>query len=243
MNHKKMRERGFTLVETIITLVIVAIMATMLFTYSGTNFTASVNPIQWVESANSIHQIMERITADYQGYPRWKPNTAYATTDRVTPIKRNGYFYQPIAGCTSGAAEPSPWTTVNNTTSTDTPASGGGNSCTWRLIYQLVTNPYPNPIMPLDVLRRKIAGLAAVGAALPIYGGREGPQPVYYNNYSTVTVPPTAMQYIIIENRYISPSTSWDTEIAPPGTAPKYLKVTIQAVTSSKEKLTAIFTE
>jgi prepilin-type N-terminal cleavage/methylation domain-containing protein len=46
MNHKKMRESGFTLLEIIITMVIVAIMATMLFTYSGSkSFTGSVDPI------------------------------------------------------------------------------------------------------------------------------------------------------------------------------------------------------
>jgi prepilin-type N-terminal cleavage/methylation domain-containing protein len=223
MNHKKMRERGFTLLESIITLVIVAITATMIFTYSTSkSFTDSATPIEWVKSANNIHQIMERITADYQGYPRWKPNTSYTTGSRSTPIKRNGYFYQPIANCTSGATEPSAWNTANGSDSSE-----GGTGCTWRLTHQLVrTNPYPNPIMPLVDLRQKIAGNVANSSG-------EG-NTVYYNGNAA-----TGMQYTIVNNRYIDPATSWDTASA---SATGYLKVTIQTA-NSNEKLTAIFTE
>jgi prepilin-type N-terminal cleavage/methylation domain-containing protein len=223
MNHRKMRERGFTLLEIIVTLVIVSIMSVMLITYSRSkSFTGSVTPVQRVQTANSIHQIMEMITADYHGYPRWKPNTSYTTSSRVTPLNRNGYFYQPTANCTSGAAEPSTWNTTNGSNSSE-----GGTGCTWRLTYQLViTNPYPNPILSLASLRQKIAGNVANSSG-------EG-NTVYYNNVSA-----TGMQYRIVNNRYINPATSWDTAS---GSATSYLKVTIQ-LASGGEQLTAIFTE
>lgn len=223
MNHNKKRERGFSLLEIIITLVIVAIVASMYFTFSTSkSFTGSVNPVQSVQYANNIHQIMERITADYEGYPRWKPNTPYTTASRVVPLKRNGYFYQPTANCTSGAAEPSTWNTTNGSNSSE-----GGTGCTWRLTYQLVvTNPYPNPILSLVTLRQKIAGNIANSSG-------EG-NTVYYNGSSA-----TGMQYRIVNNRYVDPATSWDTAS---GSPTSYLKVTVQSA-SGGERLTAIFTE
>lgn len=228
MNCRRTREQGFTLLEIIVTLVIVSIMAVMLFTYSGSkSFTGSVTPVQRVQTANTIHLIMEMITADYQGYPRWKSGIPYTTGSRVTHIKRNGFFYQPVANCTSGAAEPSAWNTTDGSVSSE-----GGVGCTWRLTYQLViANPYPNPILPLAELRRKIAGLAA-GSPVPS-NGREG-QTVYYNN-----TPATGMQYAIVNNRYIDPAASWDTTSA---SATSYLKVTLQSA-GGGEQLTVIFTE
>jgi prepilin-type N-terminal cleavage/methylation domain-containing protein len=223
MNHRKLRERGFSLLEIIVTLVIAAIMASIYFTYSTSkSFTGSVTPVQSVQYASNIHQIMERITADYEGYPRWKPNTPYTTASRVIPLKRNGYFYQPTASCTSGVAEPSTWNTTNGSTSAE-----GGAGCTWRLTYQLVvTNPYPNPILSLATLRQKIAGNVANSSG-------EG-NTVYYNGNSA-----TGMQYRIVNNRYIDPAASWDTASA---SATSYLKVTIQSA-SGGERLTSIFTE
>ncbi|NPU85277.1 MAG: prepilin-type N-terminal cleavage/methylation domain-containing protein [Syntrophaceae bacterium] len=219
MNHDRRREKGFTLVETIISLVIIAVVATMLFTYSASKAnTGSPTAIQWSQSANNIHAIMERITADYQGYPRWKPNTAYILGSRVTPIRRDGYFYQPKTACTSGTAEPSTW----DHTTPISESSDVGTGCTWRPTAGTPANP--NPIMPLVELRERIAGgMANVSG--------EG-QTVYYNND-----PSTGMQYTILNNRYIDPNVSWDTASA---TATGFLKVTIQ--TSGNERLTSIFT-
>ncbi len=220
MNHRKMQERGFTLIEIIVTLVIAAILASLYFTYSTSkSFTGSVTPVQSVQYASNIHQIMERITADYEGYPRWKPNTPYTTASRVVPLKRNGYFYQPTAACTSGAAEPSTWSTTNGSTSAE-----GGSGCTWRVTYSATTPT--NPILSLATLRQKIAGNVANSSG-------EG-NTVYYNGNSA-----TGMQYRIVNNRYIDPASSWDTAS---GSATAYLKVTIQSA-SGGERLTAIFTE
>lgn len=223
MNHRKMREGGFTLLEIIFTLVIVSIMTVMLLTYTrSTSFTGSVTPVQQVQAANSIHQIMEMITADYQGHPRWKPNTSYTTSSRVTPIKRNGYFYQPTANCTSGAAEPSAWNTTNGSDSSE-----GGTGCTWRLTHSTTSPTNPIMLSGLATLRQKVAGGSTVT------GGGETTT-VYYDGASA-----TGMQYKIVNNRYIDPAASWDTASA---SATSYLKVTIQSA-SGGEQLTAIFTE
>lgn len=220
MNRRKRRERGFTLLEIIITLVIAAILASIYFTYSTSkSFTGSVTPVQTVQYANNIHQIMERITADYEGYPRWKPNTVYAAGNRVTPIKRDGYFYRPTAGCTSGAGEPT-WPPAACTGAACTVTDAGGG-CTW-------TRPAgaANLILSLAALRQKVAG------NVPNSSG-EG-NTVYYNGSSA-----TGMQYRIVNNRYIDPATSWDTAS---GAATSYLKVTIQSATGG-ERLTSVFTE
>jgi prepilin-type N-terminal cleavage/methylation domain-containing protein len=227
MNHKKMRERGFTLLEAIVTLVIVAIMATMIFTYSTSkSFTGSATSAQWVQSANSIHQIMERITADYQGYPRWKPNTGYTTSSRVTPISRNGYFYQPIANCTSGPSDPL-WTLPPSATpfsvSVLDSVPAAGTQCTWTAYYS--THASSTYIMSLATQRQKIAGNVANSSG-------EG-NTVYYDGNSA-----TGMQYKIVNNRYIDTATSWDNAVV----SSSYLKVTIQAA-NGNEKLTVIFTE
>jgi prepilin-type N-terminal cleavage/methylation domain-containing protein len=233
MNHRKMRERGFTLLEIIITMVIVAIMATMLFTYSGSkSFTGSVDPIQSVKSANSIHQIMEMITADYQGYPRWKPNTAYTTANTpVTPISRNGYFYKNSGSCVSGASDPS-WLPVTFLTISPYSQTVNDNTCIWTAIENGRTGS--TYIVSLATLRTNIAGGSAAA-----YGGKGAT--VYYKNVTTAPV----MQYKIVDNCYITPSSSWDCANGPSDdiqTPLSCLKVTIQAA-NGNEKLTSVFTE
>lgn len=230
MSHKKLHKGGFTLIETIITLVVVAIMGSMLFTYFGSkSFTNSANPIQWVQSAQSVHQIMEMITADYQGYPRWKPGKAYSTNSKVTPIKRTGYYYvktNPNPNpCTSGMIDPSWSLPSSNNPFTSTVTD---NTCTWTAYYQ--THASSTYIQSLASLRQKIAGNVA-------NSGGEG-NTVYYNGNAS-----TGMQYKIIHNRYIDPGAAsgnpWDDSVA---SSAGYLKVTVQGI-SGNEKLTAVFTE
>lgn len=58
-------EKGFTLIEVIITIVVLAILATMLFTYFGKAFTGSSTPATRLDNALQLQTVMENITDDY----------------------------------------------------------------------------------------------------------------------------------------------------------------------------------
>lgn len=105
---------GFTLVEVIIALVVVAIVAAMMATYFGTSITQSSAPIFRLKAAGNLNQIMEKITTDYNNTPpTWSPNTLYAANTIILPSegKRNGRQYITILGGTSGSTEPTVWPT------------------------------------------------------------------------------------------------------------------------------------
>jgi len=63
---KRMKKNsGFTLIEVIVTLIVAAILGTMLVTFMGNTLTGSVQPLLRVQNANIAGQAMENITADY----------------------------------------------------------------------------------------------------------------------------------------------------------------------------------
>jgi prepilin-type N-terminal cleavage/methylation domain-containing protein len=126
---------GFTLIEVIITLVVVAVAAAMMAVYFGTLYTQSSVPISRLVAAGNLNQIMERITADYNNEPAtWSPGTTYATTNSSlgtalptvilpTEANRNGYRYICTNAGTSGTTEPT-WNNATISGSTVTEPSG-----------------------------------------------------------------------------------------------------------------------
>src|SRR5665647_1243357 len=58
-------DKGFTLIESIITIVAAAILATMVFTYSQTSLTKSAQPLNQSKKAMALQRVMENIFADY----------------------------------------------------------------------------------------------------------------------------------------------------------------------------------
>jgi len=60
-----MNDRGFTLLEIIITLVVAAILGTMLTQYMNTSLKRSAEPITLIQKTFSLNRIMEEMTADY----------------------------------------------------------------------------------------------------------------------------------------------------------------------------------
>ena len=63
---KRMNKNGgFTLIEVIVTLIVAAILGTILVTFMGTTMTGSVQPLLRVQNANTAGQIMENIITDY----------------------------------------------------------------------------------------------------------------------------------------------------------------------------------
>jgi prepilin-type N-terminal cleavage/methylation domain-containing protein len=115
-------ERGFTLIEIIVTLTITAVLATMIYTYFGEAFLQSVTPITRLKNAAALQRVMENITADCNVYPKWRSGaTYYANTSYVIPTNFNGFYYQCTVGGTSGTSEPTwplgnaPYTEITGT--------------------------------------------------------------------------------------------------------------------------------
>jgi prepilin-type N-terminal cleavage/methylation domain-containing protein len=120
----KIRQIGFTLIEVIITLVVLAILAAMMVPYFGASFIQSGTPVSRLNTSMSINIIMEKITAQFSQYAHWRPNTVYASGTIILPTtpNRNGYKYSTNAGGTSGATEPGsshPWPQTIGGTVTD----------------------------------------------------------------------------------------------------------------------------
>jgi prepilin-type N-terminal cleavage/methylation domain-containing protein len=98
--------RGFTLIEVIVTLVIVAIMGTMIYVYLGKGFLETVTPAVQMQKYTDLHRAMENIRAAYHRYPKWRSGTVYAAGAMVIPTNPNGRYYTCTTGGTSGATEP-----------------------------------------------------------------------------------------------------------------------------------------
>jgi prepilin-type N-terminal cleavage/methylation domain-containing protein len=216
---------GFTLIEVIITLVVVAIVAAMMTAYFGTGITQSSIPIFRLSAAGKLNRIMEKITAEYDQIPRWSPATAYtnitspASIVIPTPSRRQDpYGYQyicTVAGTSAampptGLGEPS-WPvpgitagcTNNPPTYTGCTVTDGivGSSVTWQL----------HAVAPLLLdLHNKIGVTEA-------------------QDY-TVTFGVDSISYRVIQSRFIKfVGTAPNFSEAPvvPGDPNDYLKVTI----------------
>lgn len=123
----KNRQAGFTLIEYIVALVIVAIVAAMLYSFFGTSLTQSGFPILRLQKASKLSNVMENIAADYNRLNainlryKWLASTAYHLDFVVTPnaeSKKNGHYYKCSGAGTSGTSEPT-WPTGTGATVTD----------------------------------------------------------------------------------------------------------------------------
>lgn len=70
INQKNAHQKGFTLIEVIITIIIVALAGTVIFTYLGNVLTRSHEPIALVRDLAEAKEDMEELVADYQRYFR-----------------------------------------------------------------------------------------------------------------------------------------------------------------------------
>jgi prepilin-type N-terminal cleavage/methylation domain-containing protein len=62
----KHNERGFTLLEIIVTLIVAAILGAMFVQFMGTSLTQSANVVVSTHGQQQLNQVMENITADYK---------------------------------------------------------------------------------------------------------------------------------------------------------------------------------
>lgn len=58
--------RGFTLIEVIVTLIVASILGTMLVTFMGSNVMQSANPVIMAKDSAYLNEIMENMTIDYK---------------------------------------------------------------------------------------------------------------------------------------------------------------------------------
>jgi prepilin-type N-terminal cleavage/methylation domain-containing protein len=76
--------RGFTLLEVIVSLVVAAILAAILVQFMGTSLMKSYNPVILAQNGTYLNTIMEKMTAEYKYYMSYgalngqSPATAYA---------------------------------------------------------------------------------------------------------------------------------------------------------------------
>jgi prepilin-type N-terminal cleavage/methylation domain-containing protein len=66
---------GFTLIEVIITLVLISVFGAMLFSYFGSSITRSSEPITHLKQAYELKTVVENMTAYYLGLPSVDLNT------------------------------------------------------------------------------------------------------------------------------------------------------------------------
>ncbi len=86
----KQREKGFTLIEIIVTLTIAAILATFLVSFMGTAVTKSGEPVVRTKQLYELQQVMENIKATY-----------YTMADATDALTRLQVFATGASGATT----------------------------------------------------------------------------------------------------------------------------------------------
>jgi len=118
MYRKYCNKSGFTLIEIIIIVVIVAFLGVMILMFLSKSLIDTREPIKRLRQSSYLHKIMSNITADYNKYPKWRNSISYPAGNYVGPTIRNGHFYR-SGGGTSGSIEPSNWPTASAATVND----------------------------------------------------------------------------------------------------------------------------
>ena len=142
---KKINKAGFTLIEIIVTVVIVAILGAMIITFLSDSFIKSSNSVKSMRASSNLDMVMANITADYNRYPKWRSGTAYTVGNYVVPTIRNGHYYKCtscVTLCTSDVTEPV-WPSIAGGTKSD-------GTITWT---ETTEN---GPLLTLSILQTNI---------------------------------------------------------------------------------------
>lgn len=108
-NRNTLNQAGFTLIEIIATVVLVAIFSAMMLTLFSDSLIKSSDSVRRLAKSSDLSKVMANITMDYAPYPRWKAETSYSATNpanKVLPTGMNGRFYICTNSGTSGTSEP-----------------------------------------------------------------------------------------------------------------------------------------
>ncbi len=124
---KKINKAGFTLIEIIVTVVIVAILGAMIITFLSDSFIKSSDPVKRLQKTSDLNRIMANIMADYNRYPKWRSGTTYTVGDYVVPTIRNGHYYKCTTAGTSSSVNEPDWPLATGGTKSD----GSVTPITW----------------------------------------------------------------------------------------------------------------
>lgn len=107
------RNRGFTLLEILITLLLTSIIGSLVFNYFGIFESKSQVSLSGLQDSLELHSVMEKIAADHaailaQDMPnQWRPSHYYRRGDVVIPVNdRRGHQYRCFSSGWSGTSEP-----------------------------------------------------------------------------------------------------------------------------------------
>lgn len=76
-------EQGFTLLEVVVSIMVAAILGTLLYQYSQTTLSSTATPVNELENIQDLNDVMEKITADY---------FAVLTANAATPEEETGWI-------------------------------------------------------------------------------------------------------------------------------------------------------
>jgi len=90
---KGFNQKGFTLIEVIVTLVLVSIVGAMVVSFMGTQVTQSGRSVTWMTEELELSSVMERMLADYREELKEEPpNWTTFFGDRDTEGEINNLY-------------------------------------------------------------------------------------------------------------------------------------------------------
>ncbi len=122
---KILNKSGFTLIEIIVTIGIVASLSGIMIVLISDSLSSSSDPVLKLRNASELSIVMANISDDYYKCPVWTKGATHAPNSLVKPRIANGHYYMcQSTSCTSDLLnEPADWSTP--------PIIDG--SCIWQL--------------------------------------------------------------------------------------------------------------
>lgn len=103
---------GFTLIEVIVTVLVVAIFGAMMIAFLSDSIVKSSQSIGKLQKVSDLNKVMQNIVQYYNKYPKWRSATTYALGNFVVPTVRNGHYYKCTIAGLSYLSEPTSWPTI-----------------------------------------------------------------------------------------------------------------------------------
>ncbi|MFH2044072.1 MAG: prepilin-type N-terminal cleavage/methylation domain-containing protein [Pseudomonadota bacterium] len=161
MTAKTYKQSGFTLIEIIVTVVMVAVFSALMITLFSDSLIKSSDPVKRLRKSSDLSRVMANITTDYIPCPKWKSLTNYAVDNKVFPVGMNGRFYICKSSGTSGVSEPL-WHDYGDTYD----GSAKWKAGTWKLSTSYATGDIVIPANPNGHLYRCVTA-GTSGASEP----------------------------------------------------------------------------